>query len=121
MLLELPETFIDEIADRVKQKLESNASESLQEPDQEALESRRILARIQAKENISIQEAAFLLNCSDGHIRNLVKKAKTKKTQHPIPFLDLDGVITFQRGELLAWSRQPKGKSKPKRKLQVAS
>jgi hypothetical protein len=121
MLIELPEHFIDEVAERVKQKLESNTPEALQQPDPEALESQRVLARIRAKDNISIQEAAFLLNCSDGHIRNLVKKAKTKKTQQPIPFLDLDGVITFNREELLAWSRQPKGKQKPKRKLQVAS
>ncbi len=121
MYIELPDGFIDEVAELVKQKLEKNSSESLQQPDPEALEFQRILRRIYAKENISIQEAAVLLNCSDGHVRNLVKKAKNKKSQHPIPFLDLDGVITFNREELLAWGRKPKTKQKSKRKLQVVS
>jgi phosphoribosylformylglycinamidine (FGAM) synthase-like enzyme len=123
MIIELPETVIDEIAERVRRKIEEATPEFNQQPDPEALASQRILARIYAKENISIQEAAFLLNCSDGHLRNLVKKARAGKTQHPIPFLDLDGVVTFNREELLAWSRRPKDKQKPKskQKLEVVS
>lgn len=123
MIIELPETVIDEIAERVKRKMQEASPELNQQPDPEALASQRILARIYAKENISIQEAAFLLNCSDGHLRNLVEKARVGKTQHPIPFLDLDGVVTFNREELLAWSRRPKDKQKPKskQKLEVVS
>lgn len=34
------------------------------------------LRRIMAKEFVSIKETALLLNCSDGHIRNLVGKAQ---------------------------------------------
>ena len=34
------------------------------------------LRRIMAKEFVSIKETALLLNCSDGHIRSLVGKAK---------------------------------------------
>jgi hypothetical protein len=60
------------------------------------------------KEYISIREAHLLLNCSDGHIRNLVDKARKKKTPHPIPFLDLDGVTVFQRVKLLEWAERPK-------------
>jgi hypothetical protein len=59
-----------------------------------------------------VQEAAFLLNCSDGHLRNLIKKAKHKKTSHPIPFNDLDGLFTFNREELIVWSRNPKERLK---------
>jgi hypothetical protein len=61
-----------------------------------------------AKEFVSIKETALLLNCSDGHIRNLVGKAQKGKASHPIPFLDLDGVTVFPRVKLLEWARQPR-------------
>ena len=44
------------------------------------------LRRIMAKEFVSIKETALLLNCSDGHIRNLVGKAQKGKASHPIPW-----------------------------------
>jgi hypothetical protein len=65
------------------------------------------LRRIMAKEFVSIKETALLLNCSDGHIRNLVGKAQKGKATHPIPFLDLDGVTVFPREKLLDWAKQP--------------
>ena len=68
------------------------------------------LRRIMAKEFVSIKETALLLNCSDGHIRNLVGKAQKGKASHPIPFLDLDGVTVFPRVKLLEWAKQPKKK-----------
>ena len=68
------------------------------------------LRRIMAKEFVSIKETALLLNCSDGHIRNLVGKAQKGKASHPIPFLDLDGVTVFPRVKLLEWAEQPKKK-----------
>ena len=68
------------------------------------------LRRIMAKEFVSIKETALLLNCSDGHIRNLVGKAQKGKASHPIPFLDLDGVTVFPRVKLLEWAQQPKKK-----------
>jgi hypothetical protein len=80
--------------------------------DAVAAEYQLRLSRIRAKENISIQDAAFLLNCSDGHLRNLIKKAKQRKTSLPIPFNDLDGLCTFNREELLAWSRGHCGRTK---------
>jgi hypothetical protein len=67
------------------------------------------LRRIMAKEFVSIKETALLLNCSDGHIRNL-GKAQKGKASHPIPFLDLDGVTVFPRVKLLEWAEQPKKK-----------
>lgn len=66
--------------------------------------------RIMAKEFVSIKEVALLLNCSDGHVRNLVNKAQRGKASNPIPFLDLDGVTVFPRVKLLEWAEQPKRK-----------
>ena len=83
--------------------------------DMEAANVQQALQRIMIKEFISIREAHLLLGCSDGHIRNLVDKARKKKTSHPIPFLDLDGVTVFQRVKLLEWAERPK------EKLRVAS
>jgi hypothetical protein len=65
---------------------------------------------IMAKEFVSIREVALLLNCSDGHVRNLVGKAQRGKASSPIPYLDLDGVTVFPRMKLLEWAEQPKRK-----------
>ncbi|HEX8147795.1 MAG TPA: hypothetical protein VF591_11490 [Pyrinomonadaceae bacterium] len=112
MHIELPETVIEEIAERVKKKLEAETLGSRDERDAVAAEYQLRLSRIRAKENISIQDAAFLLNCSDGHLRNLIKKAKHRKTSRPIPFNDLDGLCTFNREELLAWSRDQRQRTR---------
>jgi hypothetical protein len=68
------------------------------------------LRRIMVKEFVSVREAALLLNCSDGHVRNLVNKAQRGKAPYPIPFLDLDGVTVFSRAKLWEWAAQPKRK-----------
>jgi predicted DNA-binding protein (UPF0251 family) len=118
MQIELSEPSLDEIAARVKQKLVVDAPQSCEQLDPVKMQYQLRLARILVKENISIQEAALLLNCSDGHLRNLIKKAKHKRTSHPIPFNDLDGVFTFNREELTKWSREPKQRP-PKDKSEV--
>lgn len=66
------------------------------------------LAAIMAKRYVSATEAAFLLGCSDGHVRNLAKKAKSGSAIYPIPFVDLDGVVTFPLDKLLEWAERPK-------------
>ena len=53
-------------------------------------------------------EAAFLLDCSDGHVCNLVGKAKRLAKTYPVPFLDLDGVTVFPLDKLLEWAERPK-------------
>jgi hypothetical protein len=53
-------------------------------------------------------EAAYLLDCSDGHLRNLVRKAKATKGGRPVPFVDLDGTVSFPREALLEWAGQSK-------------
>lgn len=75
-----------------------------------ALALRDRLARINSKVYISFGEAALLLNCSDGHMRNLVGRARKRQTKNPIPFSDLDGVVVFNRVTLLAWAGTPKHK-----------
>ena len=103
MVIQLPETFIDEIVEQVKQKLQLDFPLP-EQPDEQVLEMRRKLALIQEKKHISVAEAALLLNCSDGHIRNLVERAKKKHSKRPIPFRNFDGVIAFDRVALLAWA-----------------
>jgi hypothetical protein len=75
-------------------------------------EHKRRLALINAKEYLTAREAALLLGCSDGHLRNLVRDAKKGRKRYPVPFRDLDGVITFPREDLLKWAAQPKPRLK---------
>ena len=103
MQIELPVTFIDEIVEQVKQKLQLDLPDR-EQPDGAVLELRRKMVLINAKERISVAEAALLLNCSGGHLRNLVKRAKKKNSKYPIPYCDLDGVTVFDRVLLLAWA-----------------
>jgi hypothetical protein len=82
---------------------------------------RHTLDEIKAKDFVSPNEAALLFGCSPQHLRNLVQRAIDKKTDYPIPFRDLDGVVTFPVSELLEWSRTPKPKiKKPSRKNKTA-
>lgn len=103
---------VEQIAERVCMRVieERGEREVVLEQNLEAAELRRRLAEINAKENISKKEAAFLLSCSEGHLRNLVAKAKKKQTPHPIPFNDLDGTVSFKRIDLMAWAAMPKEK-----------
>ncbi len=103
MLIELPEAFINDLVEQVKQKLLLEFPPP-EQPDAAVSEMRRKLALIHAKERISVGEAALLLNCSDGHIRNLVKRAKKRHSKYPIPYCDLGGVTVFDRVALLAWA-----------------
>jgi hypothetical protein len=77
-----------------------------------AQEIGKTLRMIRAKEFITTREAHVLLGCSDGHIRNLVDKARKGKTSYPIPFLDLDGVTVFPLAKLLEWAERPKLKKR---------
>jgi hypothetical protein len=103
MVIELPETLIDEIVEQVKQKLQLDLP-AREQPDGAVLELRRKMALINAKERISVAEAPLLLNCSGGHLRNLVRRAKKRHSKHPIPYCDLDGVTVFDRVALLTWA-----------------
>ena len=107
-------TLLDERIRRISQEVANEVLGKAPQPsdlfikDVEAANIQQALQRILIKEFISIKEAHVLLGCSDGHIRNLVDKARKKKTSQPIPFLDLDGVTVFQRVKLLEWAERPK-------------
>jgi hypothetical protein len=107
-------TLLDERIRRISKEVATEVFGKTLQPsdllirDVEAANVQQALQRIMIKEFISIREAHLLLGCSDGHIRNLVDKARKKKTSHPIPFLDLDGVTVFQRVKLLEWAERPK-------------
>jgi hypothetical protein len=105
---------IEEVARRIFREM-LPACTSVLDEDNELEGTKRRLARIMAKEFITIAEAAFLLSCSEGHVRNLLKKALNRETQYPIPARDLDGLFVFHREELLAWSLEAKTRQNRKR------
>jgi hypothetical protein len=77
-----------------------------------AAQINQTIVEIKAKAFISPSEAAILFGCSAQHLRNLVQRALDGKASEPIPFCDLDGVVTFPVSELMEWSRKPKPKAK---------
>jgi hypothetical protein len=98
MSIESKDDFLVLLDERIRRISKEVAAELVGQPSQssdpliediEAANIQKALQRIMVKEFISIREAHLLLCCSDGHIRNLVDKARKKKTSHPIPFLDL--------------------------------
>jgi hypothetical protein len=68
-------------------------------------ETARALAEINTKPNITVPEAALLLGCSGSHLYKQIKLARQNKTVHPIPYLDMEGVYSLPREELLKWAR----------------
>jgi len=109
----------DDLTFLIDQRIRTICKEILEEQSSRSAhatsdsESRQISERLQlimSKEFISIKEVALLMNCSDGHIRNLVAKAQKGKASCPIPFLDLDGVTVFPRLKLMEWAARPKQK-----------
>jgi len=105
---------IEEVARRVFREM-LLPSTSLTHEDNELQATKRRLGRIMAKEFITIAETAFLLSCSEGHVRNLLKKACNGESQHPIPVRDLDGLFVFHRQELLTWSLESKTRQNGRR------
>lgn len=82
--------------------------------DEEAENTRQTLGKIKAKDFISVEEAAFLFECSEQHLRNQVQKAIDGTATHPIPFADIDGVTRFPLTKLMEWASIPKPRT-PKR------
>ena len=111
-LISLLDERIRQISREVLEEWQTKELEASASPgtDHEVRKLSESLRRIMAKEFVSIREVALLLNCSDGHVRNLVSKAQHGKASNPIPHLDLDGVTVFPRVKLLEWAKQPKRK-----------
>jgi hypothetical protein len=65
---------------------------------------REQLDLIKAKENATVKEAALLLSCSESHVRKMVRFARQKKSNNPIPFISMEGVTVLPVDALLAWA-----------------
>jgi len=85
-------------------------------PDEETDNTLHTLQRINAKQFITIPEFAFLFNCSRGHVDKLLAQAQLKDTKYPVPYLDLNGLVQFDRLEVIEWARTAKPLLKKQRK-----
>jgi hypothetical protein len=110
IILQVDALQIEEVARRVFEEMSARSPAG--DENQETKDLKQKLLLISNKEFITITEAAFLLSCSRSHIDNLLERARSEKTDCPIPFHDLDGLIVFKREELLAWSKQTKPKKR---------
>ena len=95
---------IKEIARAVFQDVLGNSTASAHGSDDGSPKLREQLARIKAKERVTVREAALLLSCSESHIRKLVTMARKGTTRRPIPYVDMEGVTVFPREILLDWA-----------------
>jgi hypothetical protein len=102
--------IVDSLVDaRLKENGKSITDPLVQ--NEEAQKTRERITLINAKEYITLNEAAFLLSCSPAYLRKLVglaRKGQAKKSgraKNLIPYRDLDGLVSFHREELLEWAR----------------
>jgi hypothetical protein len=102
------EEQIERIAEKVFERMFEARTRVPKEAWEKSERDRARLALLMSKRYVTVAEAAFLLGCSDGHVRNLVGKAKKRATPYPVPFLDLDGVTVFPLDKLLEWAERPK-------------
>ena len=100
--IEIPREAIEQITREV---LESILGNSGAVHDEEAERIERTLQRIMAKQFITIPEFALLFNCSRGHVDKLLDQAQQPNCTHPLPYVDLNGLIQFDRLEVLEWAR----------------
>lgn len=112
--IEIPRESIEVIAREVVEQALVDARPLIH--DEEAENTTRTLQRINAKQFITIPEFAFLFNCSRGHVDKLLEQAQAKDTKHPVPYLDLNGLIQFDRLAVLEWARASKPLVKKQRK-----
>jgi predicted DNA-binding transcriptional regulator AlpA len=69
-----------------------------------------------AKQFITIPEFALLFNCSRGHVDKLLDQAQQPNCKYPLPYVDLNGLIQFDRLEVLEWARLRKPFDRKRRK-----
>ncbi|MDQ6652836.1 MAG: hypothetical protein M3Y84_08825 [Acidobacteriota bacterium] len=112
--IEIPAALVEQIAQKVLERVSSETRPVVH--DAEAEEISRKLQRIGAKMFITIPELCFLFNCSAGYVGKLLERAQKQETAHPVPHLNLDGLIQFDREEVLKWAAtiKPLGKSQRK-------
>jgi len=111
--IEIPREAIEQITREV---LESILGNSGAVHDEEAERIERTLQRIMAKQFITIPEFALLFNCSLGHVDKLLDQAQQPNCKYLLPYVDLNGLIQFERVEVLEWARLRKPFDRKKRK-----
>lgn len=93
-----------EIASSVFRELGTDNASTGGSSDQASAKLRGQLALINAKDHVTVKEAALLLSCSESHIRKLITMARKGTSRRPIPYVDMDGVIVFPREILHSWA-----------------
>lgn len=102
--IQIPKAEIEQIAKEVYEQLMPART-----VDDQAGKLRHSLERIMAKKLITIRELQLLLGeCSHGYIDKLIKEAHDGKTEHPIPYCNLNGLIVFEPEAVLDWARAAK-------------
>ena len=112
--IEIPREVIEQIAREVLESMVGNATTNVRDEEAERIE--RTLQRIRAKQFITIPEFALLFNCSRGHVDKLLDQAQQPNCKYPLPYVDLNGLIQFDRLEVLEWARLRKPFDRKKRK-----
>ena len=102
--IQIPRIEIEQIATEVFERMMPKPS-----ANEEAAKLRERLERIMAKKMITIGELQVLLGeCSRGYIDKLIDQAHNGKTNYPIPYCDLNGLIMFEPQSVLEWARTAK-------------
>jgi hypothetical protein len=112
--IEIPREAIEQITREVLESM--LASTRAIAHDEEAERIERTLQRIKAKQFITIPEFALLFNCSRGHVDKLLDQAQQPNCKYPVPYVDLNGLIQFDRLEVLEWARLRKPFDRKRRK-----
>ena len=112
--IEIPREAIEQIAREVLESMVGNAAANVHDEEAERIE--RTLQRIRAKQFITIPEFALLFNCSRGHVDTLLDQAQQPNCKYPVPYVDLNCLIQFERVEVLEWARLRKPFDRKKRK-----
>ena len=112
--IEIPREAIEQIAREVLESMVGNGAANVHDEEAERIE--RTLQRIRAKQFITIPEFALLFNCSRGDVDAPLDQAQQPNCKYPVPYVDLNGLIQFERLEVLEWARLRKPFDRKKRK-----
>lgn len=112
--IEIPREVIEQITREVLESTLAERGSTIH--DEEAEKTERILQRINAKQFITIAEFAFLFNCSRSHVDKLLDQAQQPECKYPVPYIDLNGLVQFNRLEVLEWARLRKPFNRKRRK-----
>ena len=112
--IEIPREAIEQITREVLESMVGHAAAIIQDEEAERIE--RTLQRIMAKQFITIPEFALLFNCSRSHVDKLLDQAQQPNCKYPVPYIDLNGLVQFDRLEVLEWARLRKPFDRKRRK-----